>query len=348
MGPSVIAKRAVALALAAAGALAICAAYAADGTEPIRVAVSAPAACMDAPRFFGQIQARTSRARPASDNEPARLFSVFLSLEPPGSRGTLVITGADGKSLVRDVPGSTCDEVASALALIAALAIDPNARTAPVAGATSSSAAPPPAPTPVKPPLPPCPSCPAGQPPTFVIMPSPTIQKPLQLDVGLGVEVLTGVAPSAAWAGSLWWDLYRDERWRMLRFTLVRTASASSQQRDGKVKFSLTAARVEACPIGIALGSSVSARGCARLEAGVLNADSNDASGLQAISRGWIGAGAIGALRWHPARAVGFEGHVGAAFPFVRDRFVWHDGRTVHHVPAAQLLGGIGMVVHFL
>jgi hypothetical protein len=79
-----------------------------------------------------------------------------------------------------------------------------------------------------------------------------------------------------------------------------------------------------------------------------LNADAVDPRGAHVSGRGWMTAGGLGAVRWEPARGLVFEGHFGVAMPLVRDRFTWHDGTTVHHVPALQVLGGIGMGVHFL
>ncbi|MBI5538258.1 MAG: hypothetical protein HY898_36385 [Deltaproteobacteria bacterium] len=319
--------------------------------EPIRVAVSAPQPCSDAVRFTSQIQARTNRSRIAGENERARLFSAFLTLEAPGSRGTLVITDTDGKSLVREIAGSSCEEVASALALIAALAIDPNAPMGPLIVPPSTAAAPLPvlptasvAPAPVAP----APEATVRSSPAPVPFAAPLSRAPLALDIGVGVEARGGVAPSLALAPVVFVDLYRERSSRFVRLGLVRTTDVHATQVDGTVKFAMSAARVELCPWAGALGGSVSAHACGRFEVGTLTADAQGPATAYSTSRAWVATGASGGVRWVPTRGFGVDGWLGASLPLVRDRFTWHDGTTVHHVPAAGFVGGISAAVQFL
>ena len=156
------ARVAVALGCAPALALLAWAAPAAADTEPIRIVFHAPAGCPDEAAFTGQITARTQRARLAAAGEVARTFSVTISpARGARARGKLVIDDPRGPSASRAVSG-TCEEVVSALGLVAALAIDPRASTAP----KPLSAQPPPAPPP-SPPPPPRPREPLPPPPRY-------------------------------------------------------------------------------------------------------------------------------------------------------------------------------------
>jgi hypothetical protein len=184
------------------------------------------------------------------------------------------------------------------------------------------------------------------------VRPAPVAPHPagtaFALDIGIGLEVLGGVAPSPALAPALFLDLYRDRSSRFVRLGLVRTASVHSAQLDGDVKFAMSAARVELCPLAGAFARSFSAHACGRFEVGTLTADAQGPSAAYSTSRAWVAAGLLGGLRWVPTRGFGLDGWVGSSLPLVRDRFTWHDGSTVHYVPAAGLLGGIGVVVQFL
>src|SRR5262245_6869579 len=112
--------------------------------EPVRVSYRAPAGCPSEERFWGEIAARTDRVRKAQGVEPARSFSVVVDAGPSGSRGVLESTDVSGATTRREVTGEDCPEVVSALALIAALTVDTQARTdanVPVAPASSAEPA---------------------------------------------------------------------------------------------------------------------------------------------------------------------------------------------------------------
>ncbi len=133
--------------LAAVGATLVVAATARAQVEAIRIAYHSGPGCPDEARFVGEVMGRTDRARRASGSEPGRTFDVSLTGEGSRSRGVLRITDAGGRVTKRDVAGETCTEVAGALALVAALAIDPQARTG-TDPAVHAPAAPPPPPPP--------------------------------------------------------------------------------------------------------------------------------------------------------------------------------------------------------
>ena len=111
-------------------------------SEPIRVRFEAPEGCPDEAAFLDQVRARTAKARVAAAGEKARTFSVRLTQEGRSIRGRLAIEESADPTGLREVTGERCAEVVSALALITALAVDPQALTA----APARLPAPPPAP----------------------------------------------------------------------------------------------------------------------------------------------------------------------------------------------------------
>ena len=134
---------AVAIGALAIGAapLGIAAASADEPLEPIVLRYEAEAGCPDAAEFGGEVRGRASRARLADPGERARTFTVRITRAGRTFRGPLEVRETAGDSSARDVSGASCAEVASALALVTALAIDPQAATAPRVGSTFGGAA---------------------------------------------------------------------------------------------------------------------------------------------------------------------------------------------------------------
>lgn len=151
---------------------------------PVRVVWDAPQGCSDADAFYASLLARAEHARRAEPGEPAVRLDVKLTRVGPRVHGELRLA-EDGRTELRKVDGATCDEVAQALSLTAALAIGASPRGAPAAAspppaaATSTSVpspAPPSGPAAVVPvvrsPVLAAPPAPEG-PPTPAVEPSP-------------------------------------------------------------------------------------------------------------------------------------------------------------------------------
>ena len=93
--------------------------------QAFRLEYWADGACPDAAEFARQIQTRAPRLRLAEGDEPALGFYAELGDHGHGASGRLTARSADGREVVREVRGPTCEDVAIALALIAALATIP-------------------------------------------------------------------------------------------------------------------------------------------------------------------------------------------------------------------------------
>jgi hypothetical protein len=92
--------------------------------EAVRFEYGAPAECPAESEFAQRVYQRSSWGRAALSGELARSFRVTLELDANGSRGRVEFVDAEGTPVTRSVRGASCDEVASGIALVTALAID--------------------------------------------------------------------------------------------------------------------------------------------------------------------------------------------------------------------------------
>jgi hypothetical protein len=94
--------------------------------QPVRITYLAEGACPGERSFRQDVESRTLLARQPAGQE-TRQFIVMVKDQGRQSLGRLVIGNQHGSVVTREVTGESCAEVASALALITALAIDPQA-----------------------------------------------------------------------------------------------------------------------------------------------------------------------------------------------------------------------------
>ena len=115
----------------------------AQASGSFQLEYAAAADCPSASAFAARIQDHTPLARQAGAHEAARRFRAVFDTSGRSTTGRLEIIEVDGRLSVRMVEGRDCPEVADALALVAAIVIDPNARRAVPAPARPAAAAPP-------------------------------------------------------------------------------------------------------------------------------------------------------------------------------------------------------------
>jgi hypothetical protein len=139
-------KRAVAawFTLAAtAGSLASAEAKAQEATAAVSVHVryEAVAGCPGEQGFFTQLRARAPRVQLAAPDDEATTFDVAVTREGGRLMGRLFLEERRQATRVSRVAATSCDDVVAALALIAALSIDPRAGEAPMRGSVTASPA---------------------------------------------------------------------------------------------------------------------------------------------------------------------------------------------------------------
>ncbi len=266
-------------------------AAAAPEQEPIRLEYGADTGCPSSREFERMVFKRTHSARPASSEEPARVFAVTLRQSGERIRGSLTVT--DGtQSLVRQVNGRNCAELASVLALATALAIDPTAEISPEmasgeqeplsddtspASPRSRGEAPPPASSELD--VTPYPSDPPDG------LPRTPTQVALALAIGPKVE--WAATPNAAVGPSVAAELHAED----LSWTLGVTASAlftpSQTIDEAQADFRLLNAAVQLCGLALRWQRYVHGGPCVNLRVGALRAASSNIPFPEEVYKFW-------------------------------------------------------------
>jgi hypothetical protein len=326
--------------------------------EPIRVQMRGEPECFDAERFFNEVSERTDRVRPAAPDETARMFVVGIHREVGGVVGTLVLVDQGIETKARVVPADNCEEALTALAVIAALALDPSAR------ATSSSAGG------TLPPVGDPASIPASGPVDSGTAPSvklPSRVSPSPMEAGPGprkggissdsrqapvrraaygiahdfdfvagasVEALApdgvggpgsgiafGVSTFVGFAPRRPGVLAPD-----LRLSAARSQGGTATTAVGTGTPVFVTADAAFCPLH-AFGNGVSV--CSDVQAGVLELRATGPA-TRSVSRAWVAPGAAARLAWPPlAMAAGvaliLELEIGLRVPLLRDTFYFLD-----------------------
>lgn len=353
----------------------------ADTSEPIKIKFDAPKDCPNEAAFAAEIHARTARARLAAPGEAARTFKVEVVKQKGKRHGTLHIEDAGGATDVREVDGTKCSEVVSALSLIAALAIDPHAVTGAVAvpgslpgalpavgGAESALST---FTIPVKMPwyagLGPNPGLPAlrlwapyepwvtpiGLP--LPVIPEPDQEEPVHVRVRFGAQIgaATALGPAIAGVISPYAEILVDRSSFLspaLRLSFLDGFSTSASTNTGTGTFHFIGGRLEACPVRAALGESVAIVPCAALTAGALEASGNATVPTHpfstSVTRPWVDVPILARVELSLLKNLVVEGQAGLLFPLIRDHFVLQPVE-IHQAPAAGWLLGTGASLRF-
>ncbi len=347
------------LALLAMLGLAAPAASQEDSVEPVKLDYSGHAGCPPVAEFLRELGARTDLLRPARADEPARRFEVAIEERGGRSVGRLSVT-MQGAPVVREVTAPTCSEVVSALALIAALALDPRSQDEPsktpaAPSSTPSVASAAPTPPPVAPRLPPV------EPFESVLIPDRLAvaaeeEERLSWSIGIGAEVLSGVAPDPTAAARVFGAFAFPARSvggvfaPELRMSVVRSANTRGVAPDlREAKFAWTSARLELCPARVSIRDDITLRPCAGLSAGALQAaGERGVEAAQSQRRPWLSADVLGRIAWRVAGTFLVEIHGGALIPIVRDEFFFvGPTTTVHEIPPVAGYFGAGAGAQF-
>jgi hypothetical protein len=294
----------------------------AKSTEPFRMIWSSSVGCGDAASFLAELKSRTSRLRPARDGEPATTLVVRMYREATGARGQLTVSKPGSDLTVREVPGRNCQEVASAMALIAALMVDPLAAISEHRMASSPLPAPPPPPS-----------------------------SPRRRAWALGLEqrltARTAVAPGWTWSQALSVMLiWQASPIRPSLQLSAQRARASTSRSLGSADLTWSAAQLVVCPWGLRPGARWDVRACALFQVGRLEGVGYDTPNAAESAIFWSSAGAQleGRLQLVGPLWLGLE--AGLLRPFTRERFYVDPSQTLHQVPnlGASLGGGLGLL----
>jgi hypothetical protein len=308
--------------------------WVASAQQPVTVGYQAGEGCPDAEQFLARLRARTPHARLPSTGEQAQV-QVEVGRTDQGAEGTL---RRAGQAAVRTVLGANCDDVASALALVAALMIEEQreAREAPAAAASPCACEP-------------CP--PAG---SARVQTSPAPVAPVHEEkapappwrVAGSFVAVQGVAP--AWMPASEHAIERlTGRWGGMAGLSFLRGSVDSTGAEGAGQTRLYVGRVMACPASLGLVGRLSLLPCAGLGGGVIVAQGQAQRPVSA-TRGWADGVLVARLNFQASRHVAVMAHGGVLFPFTRYNFKYvNPAREFHAVSPVSGVAGIGIIFGF-
>jgi hypothetical protein len=279
--------------------------------EPVRITYEAHGACPSERSFIEDVEARTALAHQPKGRE-TRQFIVIVQGEEGQSRGRLEIRDQLGSVVTREVVGESCAEVASALALITALAIDPQASTAAraplVAEPATPSALTPSAPSPLPPAR-------AAEPPASVFAPQASgprlaVDQPgrpatWRWSTGIQGLALLGLVPTPAFGGAVFADLGPTGRWHVWPAFRLAVAYAATERWTAAtgvgIRWQWAFARLEACPASLRPGERyVDLSLCVAVDAGAITSRGASLSKPTTQTRPWVAPGLEVRASWGP------------------------------------------------
>ena len=307
----------------------------ADDFVPVQIEYEPRAGCPSADSFVRELLARAPRARLALPGEHARTLVARVRLAPGrGLEGSLVVREPAAPPTERVVRAESCDEVVTALAVIAAVVIDPvTARTGTVETTAPSADAKPsaddgaPAPTPVAPARPPLVATPESA------SGGPAERRRWTISAGLGGGLVAGSAPTVLLSVPVFVEISRDGRDMVspsMRLRFERTFTSSNSEGGA---FLRTGGATDLCPIALA-ARSLRAQPCMRAELAALSAKGRGVEPVRSDVRPWFAVGAVARVRIELAPPVFVELEASALVPAVRDRFYVEPFAVVYRAPA--------------
>jgi hypothetical protein len=308
-------------------------ALAAPPGQPFRLEYWAEGHCPDAIEFARQIQTRAPRLRPAEADEPALGFYAELVERRGSATGRLTARTPDGREVRREVRGATCDDVVTALALIAAVAADPSQPVAaPATGAEPASPAQPAAPArhhvqddlPVE----------------ELEPPDPALR--WTFGVGGGLSFDSSIAPSPGYGLGVEFDAEGKGG------SALRPLFGLSAIRAAASSFTWLAFRGTVCPLRLPEATPLFIRPCLFLDAGVLQGNVSLDGSSPDESKSWFAAGGFARVEALADEVLSFQLDGGVTAALKRDTFDAGSGDgSAFRVPSSGILGRIGLSYRF-
>lgn len=289
---------------------------------------------------------------------------------PSRFHGRLIITEGTA-SRERTIQGKTCPEVSRALALVAALAIDPLAETNPVEPL----------------PLPPDPSKPGElkTQPALQVGPAPRIDTPPEpprpgalppvwdsdlwalplppwvvagppapwrtiWGVGASFVLDVGPAPSPLIGGGLTVELTRSRSfdWSIRAGLSAAVTADAPRVRGHASSYRFVEGELAVCAPAFRVEPWLRLAPCGNLDLGGVWSSVEQTSNASAEAVGpWFAAGIAGRLDLIPADSVQLGLEVGPSFPLVHPRFVDEQGAAFYEPPAASFAGRLSLAAEF-
>jgi hypothetical protein len=314
--------------------------------EPERLELEyvADAACPDRQAFEQLVHTQLAESGDAPVTSRARVIVEFRRTAA-GVVGRFQLARRDGSRSSRELESASCDEAATALAFVLALALS---------GRASSDADFAPSQPPVLATTPAAPVAERRHPGTDSV-PS-QVGSSWRWRFGLGVQLgaRSGVGPvfTPVEAAVLSVRATKRHPWELgLRVALLRGQPITHSDAAGDSTFEWLAGRVEGCFWSARLSRAFSATPCFSSHVGQLTvvgapeplpgARGRRAAGL------WLEAGGALRLQLQLVKALSVEIQGEALLPVTRYRFAFNPDTDVYRVPPVAAYGSFGLVAHF-
>jgi hypothetical protein len=308
--------------LALPAALAIPPAATAAEAPAVQLRVDASPDCTTREELAARVAARTSRITfTAPDGgSPAVAVRVAITATPRAVLGDLTITQAGSPAAARRISAPSCEQLTDALALVIALAFDPDTTAASVPG---QPATPPVAPRAGEnaPPLQAAPA-PASA-PARPQEPPPAVHR--RASAAVGPQVLIGPAPRAMPGLTLdlsaGWD--RPSVWSpAVRLSAGLAWSGALSEPGGTAGFSMAAITLDACPVRLA-SRNAELRTCATGTLGRLGAAGSRTFDATTVERPFAATGGALVVTLPVGQRVEITARGSVAASWIRDSFAF-------------------------
>jgi len=305
--------------------------------QPIDLVYRSFEGCPSERQFIEMVVGRAAKNLVASERARGRKFQITVKARGADTLGKLEITtGVETAS--REVTGTNCGEVVSALALFTALAIDPAASIEP--------APPKPADEPPKPDVRPA-VAPRPKEIDLPSSPAPGASHRSQWRAGARVVGAGGfpggsAMPAASGGAGLFLQ------WSTPGFGIYRASGAYFVPVEtDRATFHFVSGRFDGCPVDVPLGRSTVLEPCIGVELGGVTAAAKATSDLEASTerRWWVAGDLLLRTRFSPFPWIFSELEVGAVVPFTR--YVFLLGTEAAPRGEAHQVPGLGWVLGF-
>jgi hypothetical protein len=283
-----------------------------------RLEYRVPEGCPAVAEFERRVHLRSARIRFLGAGTAPRTLYVVITASGGASAGTLRLVESDGSDRRRGFQATSCEDAVDGLALIAAVALDPE-------GASGLAPPPPPAPLPPPPPLPVPRSLGPETPPLVPIK--------LRLrggSFGAGGSAVSGLLPRVVGGLYLFGQLdfeYRGWLAPAFRFSGTFPGEHEFDGSGGSALFSMVVPRLEICPIRMG-SAQANIRPCVSGSLAIVESvgAKNTLRAGTDVRPVWIpGVSAVGSVRI--VGPLGVFGSAGIGFPIPRYEYVFraHD-----------------------
>lgn len=322
---------------------------AAADPESVHIDYAGPSGCPDAAAFMRSLQARTTRFRLATQDDQARRLFVRVSVAGSSFAGRLEIRSHDGGTAIRRVDGPLCDEVADALALMTALAIDPKALSSAPKAAAKNADTPTQKTTEQADAQRPAPVATTIAPP-----PSSEVSPAWQWSAGALGHMTLGVSPGLGYGGQLFLEAEAPPSSRLgpaARVGIFLNQSDAEVSTGAAARFQWGLATAEGCPARLSLlGQRLSLHPCLALRLGALRGEGRKISQPKQTVGLWADGGPVLRLRLALTARLFLEAQAALLVPLYRPTFEIMDmgsRTTAYSVPRVGELLGMGLSYRF-